>query len=185
MLGEANNQINIRAQVPTGKEISSGVPRRFLFFSFLLFLISMLVYLGLSFGYKPALNKSIEKLNSDLETLSKKVTQAQQDDLIAVSSQISNIKNLLDDHVLASKLFPLLEANTHKRVAYLSLETNIPEREVIIDGVAGSYDDLVAQLAIYEKADGVEKVLLHGSKLDGKVVNFRVILTVDRDVISL
>jgi hypothetical protein len=185
MLGQVNNQINIQARILPDRNISSGMPRRFIFFSFLLLLIAVLIYLGLTLGYKPALNNSIGKLKSELESLSNKINPAQQENLIAISSQVSNIKDLLADHVFASKLFLLLEKNTHKNVAYRSLETDILGRELTIDGVAGSYNDLVAQLTIYEKADGIEKVLLQSSKLEGKVVSFRVILTIKPEVISL
>jgi hypothetical protein len=182
---ESVSQTSIRNQIPTDEKMPSGFPRRFLFFSFLLFLAVLLVYFGLTFGYKPALNRSIENLEGELDNLSAQITSEQQDNLIRVHSQITNITKLFSNHVFASKMFSVIEKNTENRVAYKSLDIDVPSMEITLEGIAGSYDDLVSQLAIYEQAKEIERVVLQSSKLEGTAVSFRVGITLAPETLSL
>lgn len=157
--------------------LPSGAPRRFLLVSFILFFASLLLYWGLSLGYGSFLERSIRLLEEERDELTGRLSGEDQASLISFYSQANNLRTLLEGHVFAAEIFPILERNTHPRVAYLALDMSVPDREVVLDGAAASYDDLVAQLAIYEAAPEVERLTLESSNLAGSVVNFKIILT--------
>ena len=53
------------------------------------------------------------------------------------------------------------------------------DREVALEGASSSYEDLAAQLAIFEKSSSVERVFLESSQASGSVVRFRVVLELE------
>jgi hypothetical protein len=162
-----------------GKEIlPSGTPRKFLTFSSLLFLATLLIYIGLSAGYKGFLNSEIKNTKEEIEELRFQISADQQDDIVKFFSQVANMEDILDEHVIASKLFPILEESTHSKVAYLSMEVEVPDRKITVDGIAESYDALVSQMAIYESFPQIESVILEESERRGNIVDFKVIITV-------
>jgi len=185
MNGQPISLNNINGRIP-GKEIlPSGTPRRFLTFSAFLLFLTILLYIGLSYGYKAFLDNEIKDLNNSLEELRFEVPSEEQDDLISFFSQVGNIDKILDNHIITSNLFLILEANTHKQVVYRNMEVSTVDNKVTLSGTAASYDVLVSQLAIYESVQEVKKVVLSNSQRDGGAVNFSVTLTFDETLFDL
>ncbi len=162
-----------------------GWPWRLFMFTFVLLLIAFLLYLGLDFGYKTYLNKSIDSLNSTLNSLSFQVAPTEREGFINFYSQLSNLQKLLGSHITASKAFPIVEGLTDQRVSYATLNFSIPDRRVTIDGIAKDYAALSSQLAIYEQSPEVERVILENSSLAGKTVRFTAEITLKNEVFHL
>ena len=177
---------NLNNQFLTEREkMPSGVPRRFLIFSIFFFAGILLLYLGLAFGYAAFLRSGIADAKGELEALGRKIPADDQKELIQIHSQVNNIQKLLTGHVLPSRTFSLLETSTVRQVVYLGADLSVPDRRLVIDGVAASYDELVKQLAAYERAPEVEKVNLETSDITGKVVRFKIRLTLKPEVFKL
>jgi len=173
---------NKSGHIPGREVLPSGTPLKFLTFSFFLFLLTALIYFGLTVGYKAFLNGEINNLETSLDELRYEVPPEEQEELIKFFSQVANIKEKLDEHILASNLFKTLEENTHTRAALSNMELSTVENRVSLEGVTEDYDTLVAQLTIFESVPEIEKVILENSQRSGSVVNFRVTLTVSRDL---
>lgn len=173
---------NIDGRIPGREVLPSETPKKFLVFSLFLFIVTILLYLGLSVGYKAFLNKQIEDLDMAVEDLRFEVSEEEQEELLNFFSQVSNMQVALDGHVMSSRTFPFIEENTHGRVAYRSMDLSTVEGKIILDGVAADYDALVAQLSIFETVDEVEKIILDSSQRSGGAVNFRVTLVVDKEL---
>jgi len=171
-----------RSQIPGREILPSGTPLKFLTFSFFLFLTSVLVYVGLSVGYKAFLNNEISKLEESIDELRFQISVDQQENLVKFFSQVSNVKDLLDDHVATSNVFPILESNTHSKVAYEGVNVSVDDRKVLIDGVAETFDALVSQLTIYESVPEIERIILRSSTRTGGIINFKVELTMVEEV---
>jgi len=172
----------INGRIP-GKEIlPSGAPRRFLTFSAFIFFLTILIYVGLSYGYKAFLNSEIEDIQTSIEDLRFEVPLEEQEELVVFFSQIGNIQGILDNHIITTNLFPALEKYTHSEVAYRSMEISTLENKVSLDGIAGSYEALVSQLAIYESAPEIERVILNNSQRSANAITFRVTLTMDEEL---
>lgn len=172
-----NNQVLAQRE-----KIPSGVPRRFLVFAIFFFGGAFLTYLGLSLGYTAFLRGQIEESRTKLEVLGQQISADDQRELILLYSQINNIQKLLSAHVAPSRTLSFLENNTAKQVVYLGTDLSIPDRRLVIDGVAVSYDELVRQLAAYEQAPEVERVNLEASDAAERVVRFKIHITLKPEV---
>lgn len=174
---------SLNNQILTEREkMPSGVPRRFLTFSIFFFAGILLLYLGLAFGYAGFLKGQIEDRKTGLDVLGKKIPVDDQKELIQIYSQINNIQKLLGGHTLTSRTLSFLETATVRQVTYLGTDLSVPDRRLVVDGVAISYDELVKQLAAYERAPEVERVNLETSDISGKVVRFKIHLTLKPEV---
>lgn len=166
-------------------KLAVGWPWRMFVFTLIMLLAAVVTYLGLSFGYKPYLQNSVSEAESELKSLSLRISPESQRNFIRFYSQVSNLKSLLAKHVIASKLFPLLETVTNKKVVY-SLTTLIPEEHTLrIEGFVASYEILAAQLTLYEQAPWVEKVILDNSSLSGKTIKFGARLIIKNETLNL
>ncbi|MBI2594932.1 MAG: hypothetical protein HYW38_01580 [Candidatus Colwellbacteria bacterium] len=178
-----NPNSNLSNQLLTAQErIPSGVPRRFLTFSIILFLAMLFGYAVLALGYGPYLKGEINDSKTKLDALGRQISVEDQNELIRLYSQINNIERLLSSHVLASRILAFLETNTAQRVTYTGADLSIPDRRLILDGAAASYDELARQLAAYERAPEVGRTNLEGSEASGGVVRFRVSLILKPEV---
>jgi len=171
-----------RSQIPGREILPSGTPLKFLTFSFFLFLVSILAHIGLSAGYKVFLNNEISKLEESVDELRFQISVEQQENLVGFFSQVSNVEDLLGDHVVTSGLFPILEDNIHSKVAYEGIDVSVADRKVSINGVAETFDALVSQLTIYEAAPEIERIVLRSSSRSGGIINFKVDLTMVAEV---
>ena len=131
-----------------------------------------ILYLGLVFGYKPLLKSEIKSLDEQMEELKKTITAEEEKDFVNFYSQVINTQSLLGKHSIGSKVLPLLERTTNQRMFFKSISLTIPERKIVLEGVADSYETIASQLANYEATPEVERVgitAMQSSSTDGKV----------------
>ncbi|OGY57111.1 MAG: hypothetical protein A3E61_02335 [Candidatus Colwellbacteria bacterium RIFCSPHIGHO2_12_FULL_43_12] len=151
----------------------------------IIFAFSVLSYIGLSFGYKPYLESSIQNIESEFNSLSLQIESKNQKNFVEFYSQVANLKSLLASHVQTSKVLPLLEQSTHPQVSYSAINLLVKDRSLAIDGYAASYDVLAAQLASYEQATWVDRVILNSSAVSDKTVRFSIKLNIKDETIKL
>jgi len=176
---------NVNGRIPGREMLPSGAPKRFLTFSIFLFFLTCLIYFGMSVGYKAYLNREINNLDASISDLRDKVPPEQQNELVRFFSQVGNIKGILDDHIVASNLFGMLEKYTGTKVAYKSMQVSTTENKIVLNGVAATYDSLVSQLSIFESIPEVKSAVLDNSQRTSGVVSFRITLTVDKSLFDL
>ena len=137
-----------------------GWPWQFFSVSLIIFLTSLLIFLGLTLGYGPYLRSQIletdDKINQLLETVSKK----DQERFAQFYSQLVNLKNLLDNHILSSKVLPWLEKITNQKVYYTNATIKVPEHKLELEGIAESYGVLGEQLEAFNQTEGISHLLL-------------------------
>lgn len=156
------------------EQVSVGWPWRLMITMFVVFLTSVLVYLGLTFGYKPFLNNSLASIESELESVSAAFSSEKKENFINFYSQLTNLQKLLVDHKVASKVFSFLELVTAKDVTYTGVNLSVPDRTLTLEGATRSFESLAAQLTLYDQAKEVRKVTLDSSKSNGAIVQFKV-----------
>lgn len=170
---------NISEQFGAGAQ-TAGTSWRLFIFLLVIFGVAVASYVGLRFGYRTFLNNSIADLSSQIQLQSSKLQFRDQQDLLDFYSQIANLKGLLGSHVFGSKIFEFLETNTNLRVSFTSVTLAVPEREVVIDGLAASYENLVQQLTHWQQAEGVERLALEENSTVNDMVRFRARITFDK-----
>ena len=155
-------------------QMRSGLSWRLFVFFLITFVIAILSYAGLEYGYKTFLNKSIASYDAALEEARTKIGISEQKNLIAFYSQIVNLKSLFSSHVFGSRIFTFLESTTNLKVAYTSANLSTKDMQLSLDGVTDSYETLVSQLATFENAKEVDSVVLGTNSFDGVMVKFSV-----------
>jgi hypothetical protein len=159
-------------------DAGSGLPWRLLAFSSFLFLLSLLGYFALSFGYSAYLNNQILNTETETKALTQKISTDSQSKFIDVYSRLANFKSLLSTHIYSTKIFPLLEKITNPFVYYNNIEISIDDRRMILSGIAASFEALSRQLKLYDDEKAmIENYILNQSRIVDDQVNFRVTLT--------
>lgn len=144
---------------------------RLLSFMVFVFAVFVLSYLGLVFGYQKFLEAQIADTTKKLADLASQIPKEQQDAYLKFQYQLVNLEKLLNNHVIISRLLPLLEANTNQSVSMTALEVNAADHRIDIQGVARSYDVFASQLEAFEELPSVLRYQIASTKLKeaGKV----------------
>src|SRR5260221_8642037 len=140
------------------KSIASGSYRELLMLTGTLFFASILVYLGLTFGYKPYLKSQVGKLDAQIKSFGDKIPLADQKKIIEEYSQLVNLKKLLDTHVVTTPALAWFEAHTQTNVYYTQWNANVVSGQIVVTGAARTLADIGEQVAIFEQAPEVARI---------------------------
>ncbi|MCL4406100.1 MAG: hypothetical protein M1586_02120 [Patescibacteria group bacterium] len=164
---------NIDQRFNVGRE-PAGWPARLFAFSLFILVLLAVSYFGLVYGYKPFLQKDIRNIQSQTEQLDQQVSPADRQAFIAFYSQIENLKSLLSKHVFSSKIFPFIETNTRKDVAYNSMDLDVASRTANLSGTAANYESLASQLDVFQNLSEVKSVAINGATVGQGGVSFQI-----------
>lgn len=159
-------------------------PWRIFTFSLVFFSLSIVFYLGLRLGYRAFLDAQINEKDLEIAALAESVPVEEQEALIKFYSQLANLQEILNQHVIVSKIFPVLEKYTNKKVFYNGLGLNSKTRELTLDSVADSYEILAQQLEAFKQAPEVERLVINDSGVKDNKVNFQLLLTLKEQVLK-
>lgn len=123
-----------------------GWSSRILLFSATFLILSLGIFLGIQFGYRPFLEGQVLQLDQEINNFSAQVSMAQQDELIIFYSQLDNLNNLLARQVQTSKVFQWIEANTNTQVQLDNLSFNATTKTLTLSGQARTILNLGEQL---------------------------------------
>jgi len=126
-----------------------------LLFSAALFLISVIVYGGVVFGYMPYFEGRRKKLNDQIQAFTQQIPVAQQENLTSFYAQLSNIKKLLDERAVFSPFLKWLEERTQANIFYRQISVETLSGKVSFSGAGKSLGDVEEQLAVFERAKEV------------------------------
>jgi hypothetical protein len=158
-----------------GKRLPTAWPWRLVLFSFSVFILTLLIYVALAFLFTPYLERQISEKDMEIEKVAASVPQEEQERFLVFYSQLANLKSLLDNHVVSTPLFDWLEANTNSQIFYSSLSTVTNDNNLILEGVAESYDALTEQLEVFNQSSEIKKYSVQqSSRLPSGRVQFRV-----------
>jgi hypothetical protein len=165
----------------------SGLPWKLLAFSIFIFLLSILSYFALIFGYSPYLNNQIAKTDQDTKDLTRNISIDAQNKFVDVYSRLSNFKNLLANHIYSSNIFPLLERITYPTIYYNNVELNTDDKTLILSGIAADFNSLSSQLQAFDKETTsknplIDSYILNQSRAVQNQVNFRVTLNLSSKI---
>jgi uncharacterized protein YpmB len=125
-----------------------------LMFSVGIFILLVVIYLGIIFGYDPYLNSQLSQTNTQMNNLVKSIPGDQQASLLKFYSGLSNVQVLLKNHTAFSPFFTWLENNTEPNVYYTSLSIS-PEQKISLMVNAKTQSDMEQQIAIFEKSPDI------------------------------
>ncbi len=164
------------------EEVKAQGASKLLSFLFIIFSILFLAYLGMNFGYRPYIEKKVSALEGDLSQLASQIPQDSQSRFQSFEKQLIVIDKTLANHVLSSKIFPLIEANTNYSTFYKSFDFDLVAHKLTLRGVTRDYDVLAYQISALEKSSFVKGYKITSARLsDGGKVEFDLVLTILAD----
>lgn len=167
-----------------GADKISGGTWRLLIFSIFVFGIMFVGYLGLKFGYGSFVAGQISAIDTEIEELAKVALPREQEAYAQFYFQLINLEELLNNHVFASHLFPLIEDRTNKDVAFTALTLNVSQNQANLSGLAKDFKIFAEQLYSFERSPKVTKVNTQGANADPQgFVTFRLDLGLAPDVL--
>lgn len=143
--------------------VSQG-PWRILIISIVLFVVSIVIFAGIEFGYIPYLINESESLDTELVSLNQTFRGETQEDVFNLFSQIYNVQMLFSEEKPLSTIPEFLESVTHTSVTLREAQVNFKDGGITLRGIAPSYDVLVSQLNIVGSDERVESVVLEHSE---------------------
>jgi len=177
---------NFSTPITQIKSRDQNIPWKTLIYSAVVLGITIIIYIGIRFGYKPFVEASIKNAEARIQEIDRQAPQQEtQESFIQFYSQLVNIKNLLSDHSAVTPLFYILEENTMENIGFESMIINVADGTVSMSGFAGSYEVLAGQLAVYENIKGIYRASLSSARRANELIQFDLRLSVSQDLLTL
>jgi hypothetical protein len=135
-----------------------GWSGQLIMFSGTVFLVAVLLYAGLAFGYGPYYDSALKKISDEKSAISRQISLERQNQLITFYSQLANLDKILKNHIVNSPVFYWLEKNTQKNIYFEQFSLNLTNNQLDLVGIGKSIEDINQQLAIIESLGDVEKM---------------------------
>lgn len=166
------------------ERLAVGWPWRLMILGILVLGLTVFVWAGLSFGYKPFLRSQISNLDQEISNLGKVVSPEEQENFLFFYSQIANLSKILKNHIISSKIFSLLEQITNRGVFYNKFGLSLIDRSLSLEGQARSLESLAQQLESFKETPEIEKVFVKEAKLSGAASQFSLKLFLKEDFLK-
>lgn len=161
--------------IAKGSHLTVIWPWRLILFSFLIFAATLVIYVALALGYRPYLKHQVELKDTEIAQLAQTVPKEEQERFLTFYSQLVNLKSLLKNRIISAPLLGWLEEHTNSQVFFTSFNLLTKNREMVLEGVADSYDVLAEQIEVFRKASELERYSIQQSlKTPDHRVRFRV-----------
>ncbi len=81
-------------------------------------------------------------------------------EVLEYKAKIENITPFLEQHIVSSKFFEILENKTHPRIFFFEIKLNAREQIVALSGLVDSFQTLGQQLSILEEEPLIKEAVL-------------------------
>lgn len=172
------------SQQPTYAQVVERAPRspawfgQLMAFAIMLLVLTIVVYFGITFGYRPYLEKRVTALDTEIADFSRRVPADEQANIITFYSQLANLKTVLGKHTATPAFLRWVEEGTLQSVRMTKVAMSVSSRQVQITGLAKSQTDVALQVAEFQKRPGVEKVDFRNSQAVTGGIQFDLTMTV-------
>ena len=164
---------------------TSGWSKQLLMFSGALLTISLIVYCGIHFSYKPYLESQKREMDSQIQQFSQAISESQQQKIVAFYSQLVNLRSILKNRSSVLPFFSWLERNTQANVYYDKLSFDVATGGLSLGVVAKSLADAEEQLKIFEEMPDAKSTVVGSVAADSSGLwKFNITLTVGRSAFA-
>jgi len=137
-----------------------GWSGRLLMFSFTILFVSIMVFLGLKFGYSPYLKAKVNDVDAKTAAFLNEYPLATRASIIRVASQFSNLSKILSTYTSSQSVLGWLETHTLPSVSFTKLNVDVLTRSLVLTGETKDNAAIAAQLEVFKKdTTMVERVL--------------------------
>ncbi len=140
------------------------------------------------FGYEFYLKSAHDAKAAQLTEAQKAVNIDTVEDFIRLRSRLTALETLLDNHVILSEFFDLLEIRTLQSVRFSALRVSVDDdrsAEIQMEGVAKSFNALAAQSTQFAAEKRIKRAIFSDIALNTNgTVGFSLTATVDPRLIT-
>lgn len=171
-------------QQPTYAQVVERAPRspawfgQLMAFAVTLLVLVIVVFFGITFGYRPYLTNKVEALDAEIADFSRRVPADEQANILTFYSQLANLKTVLGKHTATPAFLRWVEEGTVQSVRMTKVAMNTSSRQIQITGIARTPTDVALQVAAFQQRPGIERVDFRNSQVVAGGVQFDVVLTV-------
>lgn len=170
---------NIAERFLESEKMSVGWPWRLFVFSLFAFFLALSVFAGLKYGFHSYLDLQQKELDKTIQEESGgAISETQQENFINFYSQLVNLQYLLNNHLKSSNIFSFLEQRTNQGVYFEGASWTATERQLRLEGITKSYDNLAQQIIAFEQSPEIEKVVLENSQTADRSIRFNIQLNI-------
>lgn len=157
--------------------------QRILFYSLVVVIIALIAfYFMLFFNHREAEEK-LHELDGKLEEIQKPEKLELESKVVGYKQKIDEVNPYVDNHIVTSKAFVLLEDLTHPQVFFRETYIHPLDDEVKLSGVTNSFISLGQQLNILQEDDSVREVKLSSVSINDKnEIEFGLGVYLDKEV---
>jgi len=147
--------------------------------------ITIFLWAGLQFGYKPYLDAQTQKIEDQINQKNQAISPADQAALVNFYSQLVNVQQLLRGHLVPTNVFVWLEAHTEQNVYYTSF-TFSAGGTLTLAANARTEADANQQIAIFESSPEVKSFNVSGVSpgTNGGFWQFSVTMALDPSIVA-
>jgi len=151
-------------------------------FACIVLLAVLMAYFAASI-YAGSLKRRVDALVSEAKNTQEQRDTATEEEVIKLNSKFSSVENLLDDHIIASKLFEFMERITHPRVYFTNFTFRANDKTVIANGSTDNYTTFGEQYIAFQQNKKISDLRVSSVKLSrtGKV-EFGISFSVDESI---
>lgn len=155
-----------------------------------LFLVGVAVVgAGLTFGYSTYLNSLRDARKATLASAEDNISKAEVEDFIRLRNRIQASEALLNQHVVISRFFDVLEETTLKNVRFQSLTASVGNDRVTkieMRGIARSFNALAAESSAFAAEKRIKRAIFSNISADKNgVVTFALKAELDSKLVTL
>lgn len=155
-----------------------------------LFLVGVAVVgAGLTFGYSTYLNSLRDARKASLASAEDNINKAEVEEFIRLRDRIQASESLLNQHVVISRFFDVLEETTLKNVRFQSLIASVGNDRVTkieMRGIARSFNALAAESSAFAAEKRIKRAIFSNISADKNgVVTFTLKAELDSKLVTL
>ncbi len=154
-------------------------------FSAAILFITLFLWAGLQYGYKPYFDAQTQKIQDQINQVNQSISPTDQTNLINFYSQLANLRQLLAEHTMPVNILSWIEANTEQNVYFSSFSFS-GDGSMTLSANAETEADANQQIAIFENSPEVKKFSVSGvSALTGSGSwQFTITMSVDPTLVA-
>lgn len=167
---------------------SEGGSNMFLVVSLIIGAISLIIALGV-FGYSRFLVSEKESKATELKSAQDNVSEGTVEGFLRLRNRLTAASETLNNHILASQFFDVLESLTLQNVRFTALTVTVEadhSADLVLSGSAKDFNALAAQSASFASNPGIKQAIFSDIKADQRgVVSFNVTAKLDPKLILI
>lgn len=155
-------------------------------FSSTLFILALIAFFGLNFGYKPFIDRQEHRLENESQTESQQIATGEQVKVVDFYSQLANLEKILKGHILSSRALAFFEETTLPRIYFSKLDFNAKSRTANLAGAAESVEDITKQVQVLQTRPEVESAIFSNvtALAGGRIWQFDLVIAFNQEFLT-